>query len=174
MAYTLVPDRAPAIYKNRSLVVKWRGETTLRYDRSRHRIKPLALVRDAGRKYRVTKRPPGPEAILHVAWRHAGLERAEVLGRDGHTYRVVYPGKPGGSFGPDFTDAIVERDDGTVFRGDIEITSGSRTGVRTAITTTRAITGSCCTLWLPNRRGVPRSRRRVHRYPCWPSTGRRR
>jgi hypothetical protein len=36
-------------------------------------------------------------------------------------YRIVYGGKPGGSLGPDFTDAVVERDDGTVFRGDIKI-----------------------------------------------------
>jgi hypothetical protein len=44
-----------------------------------------------------------------------------VRGRDGHTYRIIYGGKPGGSLGPDFTDAVIERDDGTVFRGDIEI-----------------------------------------------------
>jgi hypothetical protein len=30
-------------------------------------------------------------------------------------------GRPGGSLGPDFTDAVVERDDGVVFCGDIEI-----------------------------------------------------
>ena len=41
--------------------------------------------------------------------------------RDGHTYKIVYGGKPGGSLGPDCTDAVVERDDGVVFRGDIEI-----------------------------------------------------
>ncbi|HIF72204.1 MAG TPA: DUF2851 family protein [Dehalococcoidia bacterium] len=56
-----------------------------------------------------------------MAWRNTGLERAEIRGRDGHTYRIVYGGKPGGSLGPDFTDAVVERDDGMVFRGDIEI-----------------------------------------------------
>jgi hypothetical protein len=44
-----------------------------------------------------------------------------MRGRDGHTYRIVYGGKPGGSLGPDFTDAVVERDDGVTFRGDIEI-----------------------------------------------------
>jgi hypothetical protein len=33
----------------------------------------------------------------------------------------VYGGKPGRSLGPDFTDAVIERDDGTTFRGDIEI-----------------------------------------------------
>jgi hypothetical protein len=54
-----------------------------------------------------------------MAWRNAGLQRAKMRGRDGHTYSIVYGGKPGGSLGPDFTDAVVERDDGTVFRGDI-------------------------------------------------------
>lgn len=67
------------------------------------------------------KRQLGPEAILHKAWRNAGLEHARVRGRDGHSYRIVYGGKPGGSLGPDFTDAVVERDDGTTFRGDVEI-----------------------------------------------------
>jgi hypothetical protein len=67
------------------------------------------------------KNRPGPEAILHKAWRNAGLVHAEVRGRDGHNYRIVYGGKPGGSLGPDFTDAVVERDDGTTFRGDVEI-----------------------------------------------------
>ena len=95
----------------------------LRYDRPRPELTPPPGVRDAGGKYRASGRgrPVGPEAILHVAWRNAGLERASVRGRDGHVYRIIYSGKPGGSFGPDFTDAVVERDDGTVIRGDIEI-----------------------------------------------------
>ena len=63
----------------------------------------------------------GPESILHMAWRNASLERASVKGRDGHIYSIIYGGRPGGSLGPDFTDAVIERDDGTVFRGDIEI-----------------------------------------------------
>lgn len=84
-------------------------------------LNPALPVKDSGRRYSTSKKPIGPEAILHVAWRNAGLERAQIRGRDGHTYRIVYGGKPGGSLGPDFTDAVVERDDGTVFRGDIEI-----------------------------------------------------
>ncbi|MCI0804782.1 MAG: DUF2851 family protein, partial [Chloroflexi bacterium] len=107
---------------------RYRGRRSeVRYDPAVHdgcarpQINPLAAVRDAGRRYDASKRPIGPEAILHAAWRHAGLERAEVRGRDGHTYRIVYGGRPGGSVGPDFTDAVVERDDGVVFRGDIEI-----------------------------------------------------
>ena len=121
VVYAPVTDRAPAINEYLPLIIKKRGETPLRYDRSRPRTGPFAIIRDAGRGYRAAKRPVGPEAILHAAWRHAGLKRAQVMGRDGHAYRIVYGGKPGGSFGPDFTDAIVERDDGVVFRGDIEI-----------------------------------------------------
>ena len=78
-------------------------------------------VRESSRKYGRSKRPPGPEAILHMAWRNAGLERAQVRGRDGHTYSIIYGGKPGGSLGPDFTDAVIGRDDGITYRGDIEI-----------------------------------------------------
>ncbi len=78
-------------------------------------------VRESSKKYGHSKRSPGPEVILHIAWRNAGLERAQVRGRDGHTYSIIYGGKPGGSLGPDFTDAVVERDDGITYRGDIEI-----------------------------------------------------
>jgi hypothetical protein len=78
-------------------------------------------VLESTKNYGRPKRPPGPEAILHMAWRNAGLERAQVRGRDRHTYSIVYGGKPGGSLGPDFTDAVIERDDGTTYRGDIEI-----------------------------------------------------
>ncbi|MDA1279108.1 MAG: DUF2851 family protein [Chloroflexi bacterium] len=93
----------------------------LHYPAQHPRLNPAMWVREAKGRYRPSKRPAGPEAILHIAWRNAGLERASVRGRDGHIYRIVYGGKPGGSLGPDFTDAVVERDDGTVFRGDIEI-----------------------------------------------------
>ncbi|MBT3996585.1 MAG: DUF2851 family protein [Chloroflexi bacterium] len=79
------------------------------------------ILKESNHKYDPSKKTLGPEAILHKAWRNAGLERAQVRGRDGHTYKIVYGGKPGGSLGPDFTDAVVERDDGVVFRGDIEI-----------------------------------------------------
>ena len=79
------------------------------------------IVRESPRSYGRAKKPLGAEAILHLAWRNAGLERAEIRGRDGHSYLIVYSGKPGGSLGPDFTDAVVKRDDGITYRGDIEI-----------------------------------------------------
>ncbi len=121
VVYSLAPDRTPAVHEYRSPVVETRADFALSYKLSRPQINPLIAVRDAGRDYGRKGRPVGPEAILHAAWRNAGLERASVRGRDGHAYRVVYGGRPGGSLGPDFTDAVVERDDGVVFRGDIEI-----------------------------------------------------
>ncbi|MEX0762063.1 MAG: DUF2851 family protein [Dehalococcoidia bacterium] len=75
-------------------------------------------------------RPPGPvgdgggrlsEEILHSAWRRAGDGHVLLRSRDGRSYRVVYPGRPGGSLGPDFRDAIIERDDGVRLFGDVEI-----------------------------------------------------
>ena len=71
-----------------------------------------------------TPGPPGDalsEAILQAAWRRAGERRLAVLARDGHTYRVLYPGRPGPGRGPDFLDAVLEREDGARLCGDIEV-----------------------------------------------------
>jgi len=121
VVYSPVENRMPTKYNSYSsaFVVNEVIGAPFTYQR-----RPPALfvgVKESSRKYGASKRSIGPEAILHMAWRNAGLERAEIRGRDGHAYRIVYGGKPGGSLGPDFTDAVVERDDGMVFRGDIEI-----------------------------------------------------
>lgn len=97
------------------------GQPEIVYGHTDSALRVFVGVGEPRRRYGSSKKPPIPEAILHRAWRNAGLEHAQVRGRDGHTYRIVYGGKPAGSVGPDFTDAVIERDDGTVFRGDIEI-----------------------------------------------------
>lgn len=61
------------------------------------------------------------EKVLHAAWRRAGFRGASIRGRDGRRYRVVYPGRPAGGYGPDFRDAALERDDGVRIHGDIEV-----------------------------------------------------
>ena len=61
------------------------------------------------------------ETILHAAWRRAGLASAVVGSRDGHTYRIIYQGRPADGAGPDFRDAILLRSDGKTIHGDIEI-----------------------------------------------------
>ena len=61
------------------------------------------------------------ESILHAAWRKAGANGLTVSGRDGHRYRIVYPGRPADGSGPDFRDAVLLRDDGARLHGDVEI-----------------------------------------------------
>jgi hypothetical protein len=121
VVYSLVKNRMPTCAEGTFSSVLDLNATKPVFAYPRQARSQVRVVRDSSRKYGASKRSIGPEAILHMAWRNAGLERAEIRGRDGHNYRIVYGGKPGGSLGPDFTDAVVERDDGMVFRGDIEI-----------------------------------------------------
>lgn len=62
-----------------------------------------------------------PETELHHAWQTADSARAQVEAADGKCYRVLYSGMPGGSYGPDFRQAVLEREDGSELVGDIEI-----------------------------------------------------
>lgn len=62
-----------------------------------------------------------PERVLHEAWRRADGSRASLSTADGKRYRVLYSGMPGGSYGPDFRDAVLEGDDGSEFVGDVEV-----------------------------------------------------
>ena len=67
-----------------------------------------------------------PETMLHEAWRLADGTRARVTGADGNCYKVLYSGMPGGSYGPDFRQAVLEREDGSEVIGDVEIHVRSR------------------------------------------------
>ena len=62
-----------------------------------------------------------PETMLHEAWRRADGSRTQVSTKGGENYRVLYSGMPGGSYGPDFRDAVLERGDGSEVVGDVEI-----------------------------------------------------
>jgi hypothetical protein len=84
---------------------------------------PGAVCEPRARYGSGSSRPAGDglsEAILQAAWRRAGERRLTLTGRDGRTYRVLYPGRPAPGRGPDFLDAILERDDGVRLSGDIE------------------------------------------------------
>lgn len=58
------------------------------------------------------------EAVLQARWA-AGVRSALRL-EDGRALRVIFPGVPGGSSGPDFRGAILEAG-GDLLRGDVEI-----------------------------------------------------
>lgn len=61
------------------------------------------------------------ESVLHEAWRRADGSRTRVAATDGRRFRILYSGMPGGSYGPDFKDAVLEATDGSEVQGDIEI-----------------------------------------------------
>lgn len=61
-----------------------------------------------------------PESVLHSAWRNLSAD-SQVKARDGHSYRVIYSGRPADGAGPDFRDAILLRDDGKQLHGHVEI-----------------------------------------------------
>lgn len=61
------------------------------------------------------------ESALHEAWLSADGSRFRVSASDGRSFRVLYSGMSGGSYGPDFKDAVLEARDGSEIQGDIEI-----------------------------------------------------
>ena len=61
------------------------------------------------------------EKALHEAWQGSDGLRQTFATPDGQQFRVLYTGIPGGSYGPDFRDAVFETKDGTEVMGDVEI-----------------------------------------------------
>lgn len=107
------------------------GVVNARYGRCRcaaSRGHSLFASRSSGAVHQslVRERRPGretgfSESILHAAWRKAGAKTATVSGRDGRSYRIIYPGRPADGAGPDFRDAVLLRDDGVQVHGDVEV-----------------------------------------------------
>ena len=62
-----------------------------------------------------------PEKTLQDAWRRSAARDISLKASDGRWYRVVYAGRRGGSYGPDFVDAVLVRDDGARVTGDVEV-----------------------------------------------------
>ncbi len=80
----------------------------------------LSLADRPARAYK--RKPRGtPEKTLQDAWRRSAARAISLKASDGHWYRVLYAGRWGGSYGPDFVDAVLERSDGTRVTGHVEI-----------------------------------------------------
>ena len=92
-----------------------------RCDAGTIRPRRLQLAERPGREIR-RKSPRGtPERTLQDAWRRSAARDTSLKASDGRWYQVVYSGRRGGSFGPDFVDAVLVRDDGARVTGDVEI-----------------------------------------------------
>ncbi len=62
-----------------------------------------------------------PEKVLHDVWRRSDATRARIATSDGQRLKILYSGMLGGSYGPDFREAILEAEDGSEVVGDVEI-----------------------------------------------------
>ncbi|MFH1141972.1 MAG: DUF2851 family protein, partial [Chloroflexota bacterium] len=61
-----------------------------------------------------------PERLATRLWQQREWRRARRT-LDGRRLRVLYPGRPNGGPGPDFKDALVQREGSPPVRGDIEV-----------------------------------------------------
>ena len=65
--------------------------------------------------------PPPLERALAQYWRDHGASLPPLQCDDGSRLRVVYPGRASSAAGPDFRDAVLQRESGEVVRGDVEL-----------------------------------------------------
>ena len=66
-------------------------------------------------------KPDMPERLLWKLWKRRAARQAEFRTGEGRRVRVLYPGRPGTSAGPDFRDALVDVEGLGLVRGDVEI-----------------------------------------------------
>lgn len=67
------------------------------------------------------RQPPPLERALAQYWRDHGASLPPLECDDGSRVRVLYPGRASASAGPDFRDAVLQREGGEVVRGDVEL-----------------------------------------------------
>ena len=72
----------------------------------------------------VRERPRQPQPLeraLAQYWRDYGASLPPLECDDGSRLRVLYPGRASAAAGPDFRDAVLQREGGEVVRGDVEL-----------------------------------------------------
>ena len=68
-----------------------------------------------------SKLPQIPERLLAKLWQERAARRQFLRAANGRRFRVVYPGRPGTTAGPDFRDAVLEEEGVGLVRGDVEV-----------------------------------------------------
>lgn len=66
-------------------------------------------------------RLPIPERLLARLWQERAARQGWLRTSKGQRLRVIYPGRPGRSAGPDFRNALLEVEGEGLVRGDVEI-----------------------------------------------------
>ena len=64
---------------------------------------------------------PIPERLLAKLWEQRAARQAWFRTQGGRRVRVLYPGRPGRSAGPDFRDALLEMEGVGLVQGDVEL-----------------------------------------------------
>ena len=83
-----------------------------------------SVIRESGPGYRgngVRRRSDIPERLLARLWQRRAARQAWFRAHGGQRVRVIYPGRPGLTAGPDFRDALLEVEGVGLVRGDVEI-----------------------------------------------------
>ena len=62
-----------------------------------------------------------PERLLAQLWQRRAAQQASFRSPDGLRVRVLYPGRPGHTAGPDFRDALLDVEGVGLVQGDVEI-----------------------------------------------------
>ena len=81
-------------------------------------------MRESGPGYRgngARRRSDIPERLLARLWQRRAARQAWFRAHGGQRVRVIYPGRPGLTAGPDFRDALLEVEGVGLVRGDVEI-----------------------------------------------------
>lgn len=74
-----------------------------------------------GRSGRDRGNPPLPESALAKLWQRRAARQEWFRTSRGRRVRVLYPGRPGTSAGPDFRNALLHFEDEGMVQGDVEI-----------------------------------------------------
>ena len=83
-----------------------------------------SVIRESGSGYRgngARRRSDIPERLLARLWQRRAARQAWFRAHGGQRVRVIYPGRPGLTAGPDFRDALLEVEGVGLVRGDVEI-----------------------------------------------------
>ena len=82
---------------------------------------PAAQVSEGQPRERSDRRAPIPERLLARLWQERAARQGWLRTSRGQRLRVIYPGRPGRTAGPDFRSALLEVEGEGLVRGDVEI-----------------------------------------------------
>ena len=81
----------------------------------------VAVIKESGPSYESKVPLDIPEKLLAKLWQRRAAQQASFRSPDGLRIRILYPGRPGHTAGPDFRDALLEVEGVGLVQGDVEI-----------------------------------------------------